>query len=642
MKTKTNPHLLLTFDTFFPWVYSVLIGVVAWLLHLYCCPVGDIGVETDFYGELVIAAQKIHAGEFSVLNYPYKGPVYSFILAALHPVVRLLGGDWYDSGVLLNILCAGAGLVIVHRLLFRLRGRVEALTGIVLLSFVYEFFFHAHKGSSDLLFFTFYLGSLSLLLRNEIRYRDLFGSALLAGLAFLTRYNGLILPFSVVLVLLTIWPAASNLKKRVVRSLFYLAVFSAVITPWYVVNLAETGRWTSTRNLENIFVEEFKESGQTAATAKSQPATSLITILREDPTRFMFKYLTNIPGHLARDVMGTLGWPLGTLAVLGLLVIALRIRDRRLTVFLSLEAIYFLAMCLVYHQPRFLFPLLPGYTLGASVLLWNRRPKGVWRILPVVVLVALTTWQVSIIVRGERYYAKRSPVWVPGTAAILQEYFPKDGPNQPSLMARKPHLAFYAGLRWVPFPGVLGSAGDFLRKAKELDVDLIAVSDIERFYHANNPWLMTLDDAYGVNLIHQDEHARIYQLDTTLPVEKIIIDPRLEDLLAQLETAQLNSNQRISANLASEIAQLFAEDHDYHSARQYLQLGLGELQKVGINSKLAPKLASMRLNYAYVCFQMGDIEAGISMLEDHLDDFDLPDQPLLMQKAESFLKYYRP
>ncbi|MBU8871844.1 MAG: glycosyltransferase family 39 protein [Gemmatimonadales bacterium] len=637
----TNPHSRRTLDDLFPWVYSVLIGGVAWLLHVYCCPVGDIGVETDFYGELVVAAQKIHSGDFSVLNYPYKGPFYSFVLAILHPVVRMLGGDWYDSGVLLNILCAGVGLVIVHRLLFRFRGRVEAITGVVLLSLVYEFFFHTHKGSSDLLFFTLYLGSISLLLGEGVRNRDLAGSALLAGFAFLTRYNGLILPVSAVVVLLSVWPAVSDLKRRLVRSLLYVSVFAVVVAPWYATNLVETGRWTSTRHLENIFVEEFYTPGQQGSSVESQPPTSMAEVFREDPAGVLGTYLTNIPGHLSRDLLGTLGWPLGVLAGLGLMVIALRIRDRRLAVFLALEALYFLAMCLVYHQPRFLFPLLPAYTLGASLVLWNWRLTGPRRVLPVVVLVLLIGWQIKIITDGERYYAERCPEWVPGTASVLQRNFPGDGSAVPTLMARKPHLAFYSGLPWAPYPSVLGSAGEFLQRVAASGAELIAVSDFELFYHEDKPWLLSLDDAAGVTLLHRDDHARIFRLDMTLSPQEMIKDPRIMDLLPQLEAARQGTDHFLSANLASEVARLFAEDHEYFPAREYLQLGLSELQDVGTQSKLAPKVAELRLNYAYICFQMGDTEAGISMLENNLADFALPDRPELMQRAEQFLARYR-
>jgi len=641
MKTFINSRPDLSFNTLFPWVYSALLGLVAWLLHVYSFPVGDIGVETDFYGELAVAAQKLQAGEFSVLNYPYKGPAYSFFLTGLHSITQFFGANWYDSGVLLNILSAGIGLVIVYRLILRFRGTIEAVTGVVLLSLVYEFFFHTHKGSSDLLFFTLYLGSIFFLLRDDLGFRHLAGSALLAGLAFLTRYNGLILPVSTVVVLMSIWPSKSLWKQRLIRSLFYLSVFSAVVAPWYAANIAETGKWTSTHNLENIFVEEFWVPGQASDAVLTESPTSLMAVLRQDPAQFLVKFLANIPGHLSNDLMTTLAWPLGALSLLGLLFIVIKIRDRRLTVFLVLEAIYFLAMCLVYHQPRFLFPLLPAYMLGASTLLWSWRLDGVRKVLPLVILMAVLSWQIMIIVSGEKYYSERSPGWVVQTAATLKNHFPQETPNKPHLLARKPHLAFYADMNWVPYPANFGSATDFLQRAHKLGANLIAVSDFELYYHDDKPWMLKLDKAMGVTLIHRDQHSRIYQLDTTLSLEEIGTDPRINDLLKQLEVAIQETDDELSAKLAADIAWLYSEDHEYYLARDYLMVGISVMQDVTMTSRLAPRRAELRLNYAYICFQVDDIETGVAMLEDHMDEFSIANEPQLLQRAEGMLNHFR-
>ena len=641
MKLDTNSRSETKFNSLFPWVYSALLGLVAWLLHVHAFPVGDIGVETDFYGELGVTAQKLYAGNFSVLNYPYKGPAYSFFLTALHAITQLFGASWYDSGIILNILCAGAVLVIVHRLILRLRGTIEALTSVILLSLVYEFFFHTHKGSSDLLFFALYLGSIFLLLREDGRHRHLFGSALLAGLAFLTRYNGLILPISTIAVLLTIWPARIEWKHRFTKSLFYLCVFVAVITPWYVANLMETGQLTSTQNLENIFVEEFWVPGQAIGSTGPELPTSLVAVLKANPAGFMGKYLSNIPSHLSDDVLTTLAWPLGVISILGLILIIVKIRDRRLTVFLALEGIYFLAMCLVYHQPRFLFPLLPAYTMGASFFLWNLPLVGLRRAIPVVVLLIVLSGQMQIIVSGEMYYAERAPVWVLDTASALEERISKNTPEEPLLLARKPHLAFYSDMAWVPYPANFGSVTDFLQRARKLGANLIAVSDFELFYHPNKPWMLKLDQANGVKLVHRDLHARIFQLDTTLPVEEFGTDPRITKLLDQLDLAHQIADNEGSAKLAAEIAWLYSENHEYYKAQDYLLVGISAMQDVVKSSSLAPRRAELRLNYANICFQLGDMEKGVSMLEDHWDDFDLPSFPQLMQRAEGLLQQFK-
>ncbi|MBU1071783.1 hypothetical protein KKG45_00900, partial [bacterium] len=115
------------FDRYFPLIYAAVYAAVALAVQLAWFPVGDLGVETDFYGDLVIAAQRLWHGEFSVLNYPYKGPLTSFALVGVHAVVSLLGGDWYRSGVTLNLICAALFLILLYRLLLRTFNRRVAI-----------------------------------------------------------------------------------------------------------------------------------------------------------------------------------------------------------------------------------------------------------------------------------------------------------------------------------------------------------------------------------------------------------------------------------------------------------------------------------------------------------------------------------
>ena len=64
------------FDRLFPWLYALAYAAVAFFVHARFFPIGDIGTESDFYAELAPAARAMVAGEFSVLNHPYKGPLY--------------------------------------------------------------------------------------------------------------------------------------------------------------------------------------------------------------------------------------------------------------------------------------------------------------------------------------------------------------------------------------------------------------------------------------------------------------------------------------------------------------------------------------------------------------------------------------
>jgi hypothetical protein len=97
-------------------IASVIYALTAFVVHLKWFPIGDLGVESDFYAELVVSAQRLASGDFAVANYPFKGPLYSFLLVAVHSIAGLFGSDWYRSAVLLNAICSAASLVVLFRM----------------------------------------------------------------------------------------------------------------------------------------------------------------------------------------------------------------------------------------------------------------------------------------------------------------------------------------------------------------------------------------------------------------------------------------------------------------------------------------------------------------------------------------------
>ena len=133
------------FDHIFPVAWGMIYFACGLFVSLRFSPLGDLGVESDFFAELAPAAQRLAAGEFSVANYPFKGPVYSFVLVVVHGLGSLFGLGWYRSAVVLNLICAVISLAVLYRLVLRLAGRPAALCTALLTGVVYEFFIQAHK-----------------------------------------------------------------------------------------------------------------------------------------------------------------------------------------------------------------------------------------------------------------------------------------------------------------------------------------------------------------------------------------------------------------------------------------------------------------------------------------------------------------
>ena len=352
-----------TFDRAFPVLYAACYALIALAIHLSFFPIGDIGVETDFYGDLVVAAQETWKGNFSVANYPYKGPIYSFALVFIH----FFGGDWYRNAIVLNILCTAISLIIIYRLLMRVFNRLVACFTMISVSLVLEFFLQAHKASSDMLFFLLCYLAISLVLAEKLSWYRLVCGAFVSALAFLTRYNGIFLPFSTFLVLLIINPGNRPWKRRISVYLVYLAVFIVTCVPWFAANYFETGSMLATRNMENVVAEFY--SGANAARLPEGGFSSLGTLFLHDPVYFIKHYLTNIPEHLWLDMRHTLGFFTGFLALLGFLRLLFVPPTRRQWAFLMYPLGLFLAGCVVFHLPRFSIPVIPAYfAIGYSAI----------------------------------------------------------------------------------------------------------------------------------------------------------------------------------------------------------------------------------------------------------------------------------
>ena len=72
---------------------------LAWgLMAVFGRPIGDYGVETDFYGDFVPRAKKWMEGEAQVGN-GYRGPAYYLVLGVLGSIFR----DYFMVGKLLSV-----------------------------------------------------------------------------------------------------------------------------------------------------------------------------------------------------------------------------------------------------------------------------------------------------------------------------------------------------------------------------------------------------------------------------------------------------------------------------------------------------------------------------------------------------------
>ena len=100
-------------------------GLVWLAVALFGRPVGDYGVETDFYGDVRYAKEWL-SGTPSIMS-GYRGPGYHLVLGVLGWIFR----DLFLAGKLLSVFAAALGLRVLGSLLSSLWDRRTALAGML-------------------------------------------------------------------------------------------------------------------------------------------------------------------------------------------------------------------------------------------------------------------------------------------------------------------------------------------------------------------------------------------------------------------------------------------------------------------------------------------------------------------------------
>ena len=95
-------RLRLAVPAWWPALFVLSFAAIGLGVSLRTSPLGDLGVEADFFAELAPAAQELAAGRFAVANHPFKGPLHAFVLVPLRAALAPLGVDWYRAAVVLS------------------------------------------------------------------------------------------------------------------------------------------------------------------------------------------------------------------------------------------------------------------------------------------------------------------------------------------------------------------------------------------------------------------------------------------------------------------------------------------------------------------------------------------------------------
>lgn len=493
-----------------PLAFALAYAGLGLAISLATSPLGDLGVEADFFAELAPAAQELAAGRFAVANHPFKGPLHAFVLAPVHAVLSPLGVGWYRSAVVVSLLAAAGALLLLHRLARELAGPRAAGVAMVTAAALKVYFIHAHKASSDQLFVLLVTAAAALLLAARPGPRAWGGCGALAALAWLTRDNGIILPVWAAAVLLLVDPWRLPWRRRALAVGWVWAGFLLVASPWLLATRAQTGGWVASRNLQNI-VDEFY-GGERAALVPAGGFDSLGELVAHDPAHFARHFLGNLPRHLVEDLNQVTGLTFGAAALMLASLLAWRRPDRRQAAFLLLGLVMFAALGSVFYRPRFSLPLVPVWAFAVALGL-ERLPRlrGAAAATALALVIALHAGHAT---RAVRFYAAQQPRHLePAIAAAPRWAVAAGEGGRPAvLMARKAHLAHYAGLRYAPYPQMARDPQDLVDRARARGATFLAVGSIERGYLPDAAMLDRLDELPGVSVAWRDRWTIVYRV----------------------------------------------------------------------------------------------------------------------------------
>lgn len=432
-------------------MYGVVMAVVALQYHV----VGDYNVETDFYWSYVPQAKHILQGTIPIED--FHGPAYPVILA----LIGLFTRDLFHAGVVLSTLAAAASLFFVFELLKKLFRPDIALAGTLLTAVNTTFVQYSYTAGTDMLFLSLVLGATFLFLKNEtLSNGNVVFAAILSGVAYLTRYNGIFIVPTVPVALLLANPFQQEMKERLRTSALFLGMFFLTIAPWGVYCLIERGSFFYNKNYLNIAYEMFAKgriSWDQYWSVEAKQFTSLTQVVFADPGLFISTLLRNVLDHASGDLGKLLGWHTGIFSLAGIVLFIKERPAARVLGYFLLATVFFGVLLLVFYGERFSLYLLPAYiALALKALTWQRLAEyRFWKTIQIGGLAAF----VLVIWSGTKSWQfNRDNIGSgPQEVAVIGKWFEQNigtGESGKVIIARKPHIAYYLDMQMQLFPYV--------------------------------------------------------------------------------------------------------------------------------------------------------------------------------------------
>jgi len=410
--------------------------------------VGDVFTETDFYGSYGPGARALQQGQLDPSRYGVVGPVFEVALALVGFVVR----DLFLAAELIAVGSMSAALWFWWSLLARRAGPGLALLTVLFLAGNAQFFRYGWSATTDAPSLALQAAALWALLGGQGSPRRLVVAGLLAGLAFLTRYNSVaLLPAGLATIALG-WADVPR-GQRLRGALWFAGGFLLPVAPWVAYSAAHGGS-LQLKLHHNIAYEVFARPkgivwDHYARDLEPQFPT-LWSVIARDPMAVLTRMLFNVFDHLRLDATILVGYPLASVAAAGFWLLLWDGALARLKPILLAMVLLFLALVPAFHSERYSLAVLPLWALLAAGAFASPqfalvRGRVWWKLLlvPAVLVPVLATTRAFT-----ARVLDQLPVEVLDAARQVR---PHVRPGE-KVMARKPHFAWYAGLTPAPIP----------------------------------------------------------------------------------------------------------------------------------------------------------------------------------------------
>lgn len=453
-------------------------------------PIGGFGVETDFYWSYVNEAKEFLKGNLQIDQ--YRGPVYQIVLAFFGFIFQ---NDFYSAGKFLNVLFASISLFFITNIIASIFDKRAALIITMFVLINVYFIDYSFEAGTDMLFLVFYTSSLYFILKDkELNYKNFFIAGILSSLAYLTRYTGISLFILVIIIFIVAlykryksdqtYPKA-NIIKPIIS---YFTPVVTMVSAWGIICYQKTGLFFYNMNYLNTAYAVYKPEGMLNEewTDKYQNSfTSSYDVIFRDFGQFFYKiFIKNFTSYFVRDLEVLVYTYIGIFVAAGLIIFIIKFRSHNLQqkYFFIASFIFYIQILFTFYSERFSFPLLTFYYfLLVKIFYYGFLQKynfsiGKLKLFTIIIL--------TLIIINFTYSTKDISRYineVPTEILDIKKWHEvnhKENFSGKTIMARKPHIAYYLDMKFEVIP-FANNYDEFIDIVKKQNVDYIYIGEME-------------------------------------------------------------------------------------------------------------------------------------------------------------------